>query len=80
MDRAAVAAARVSVRRRSQPGKFTLSGDGLCIGRGSGDAVSEDYKSPGEFKGGTILFVAVTVEKKQYLDLEKLAAAAFVVD
>jgi len=65
---------------KTQPGKFTLSGDGLCIGRDSGDAVSEDYKSPGEFKGGTILFVAVTVEKKQYLDLEKLAAAAFVVD
>jgi arylsulfatase len=52
---------------KTQPGKFTLSGDGLCIGRDSGDAVSEDYKTPGEFKGGTILFVAVTVEKKQYL-------------
>jgi arylsulfatase len=61
---------------KTQPGKFTLSGDGLCIGRDSGDAVSEDYKSPGEFKGGTILLVGVTVEKKQYLDLEKLAAAA----
>ncbi|MGE3144800.1 MAG: hypothetical protein AB7K35_04355 [Pseudorhodoplanes sp.] len=47
---------------------------------GGGDAVSEDYKTPGECKGGTILFVAVTVEKKQYLDLEKLAAAAFAVD
>ena len=65
---------------KTQPGKFTLSGDGLCIGRDSGDAVSEDYKTPGEFKGGTILGVAVTVEKKQYLDLEKLAAAAFAVD
>jgi hypothetical protein len=57
-----------------------LSGDGLCIGHDSGDAVSEDYKSPGEFKGGTILFVGVTVEKKQYLDLEKLAHAALAVD
>jgi arylsulfatase len=65
---------------KTQPGKFTLSGDGLCIGRDSGDAVSEGYKSPGTFKGGTILFVGVTVEKKQYLDLEKLAAAAFAVD
>lgn len=65
---------------RTQLGKFTLSGDGLCIGRDSGDAVSEDYKSPGEFKGGKILFVGVTVEKGQYLDLEKLAAAAFAVD
>ncbi|MGE3871964.1 MAG: arylsulfatase [Parvibaculaceae bacterium] len=65
---------------KTQPGKFTLSGDGLCIGRDSGDAVSEDYKSPGEFKGGKIRFVGVTVEKSQYLDLEKLAAAAFAVD
>jgi hypothetical protein len=65
---------------KTQPGKFTLSGDGLCIGRDSGDAVSEGYKSPGEFKGGKILFVGVTVEKKQYLDLEKLAAAAFATD
>jgi arylsulfatase len=65
---------------KTQPGKFTLSGDGLCIGRDSGDAVSEEYESPGEFKNGTILFVGVTVEKKQYLDLEKLAQAAFAVD
>lgn len=65
---------------KTQPGKFTLSGDGLCIGRDSGDAVSEDYKSPGEFEGGTILGVGVTVEKTQYLDLAKLAAAAFATD
>jgi arylsulfatase len=65
---------------KTQAGKFTLSGDGLCIGRDSGDAVSEEYESPGEFKGGTILGVGVTVEKKQYLDLQKLAAAAFATD
>jgi arylsulfatase len=65
---------------KTQLGKFTLSGDGLCIGRDSGDAVSEEYKSPGAFKNGTIQFVGVTVEKGQYLDLEKLAAAALAVD
>ena len=65
---------------RAQVGKFTLSGDGLCVGRDSGDAVSHHYKSPGAFKGGTILGVGVTVEKAQYLDLEKMAAAAFAVD
>ena len=62
---------------RTQPGKFTLCGDGLCVGRDSGDAVSEEYKAPGTFEGGTILGVGVTVEKAQYLDLETLAAAAF---
>jgi len=65
---------------KTQPGKFTLSGDGLCVGRDSGDAVSAGYTSPGEFKGGTIKFVGVSVEKAQYLDLERLAAAAFAVD
>jgi arylsulfatase len=65
---------------KTQPGKFTLSGDGLCIGRDSGDAVSQEYQTPGDFKGGTILGVGVTVEKAQYLDLEKLAAAALAVD
>jgi arylsulfatase len=62
---------------KTQPGKFTLSGDGLCVGYDSGDAVSKEYKSPGTFKGGTIFGVGVTVEKKQYKDLEKEAEAAF---
>jgi hypothetical protein len=65
---------------KTQPGKFTLSGDGLCVGRDSGDAVSQEYQAPGEFKGGKIQFVGVTVEKTQYLDLEKLAAAAMAID
>jgi len=65
---------------KTQAGKFTLSGDGLCIGRDSGDAVSQEYITPGEFKGGTIIGVGVTVEKAQYLDLEKLAAGALATD
>jgi hypothetical protein len=31
----------------------------------------------GEFNDGTILGIGVTVEKAQYLDMEKVAAAAF---
>src|SRR5262245_5097219 len=65
---------------KTQFGKFTLAGDGLCIGRDSGDAVSEEYKTPGEFKNGKIFAVGVTVEKTQYRDLEKAAAAAMAVD
>jgi arylsulfatase A-like enzyme len=65
---------------RAQVGKFSLSGDGLCIGYDSGDAVSEEYKSPAEFTGGTIKFVGVTTEKAQYLDLETMAAAAMSAD
>lgn len=65
---------------KTQPGKFTLSGDGLCIGRDSGDAVSKESATPAAFKGGVIKFVAITVEAAQYLDLEKLTAAAMAVD
>jgi arylsulfatase len=61
---------------KTQPGKFTLSGDGLCIGYDSGDAVSQEYASPAEFRGGTILGVGVSVEKAQYLDLEQEARRA----
>jgi arylsulfatase A-like enzyme len=65
---------------KTQPGKFTLCGDGLCVGLDSADAVSEEYKGSNPFNGGTIKFVGVTHEKAQYLDLETLARAAFSVD
>jgi hypothetical protein len=42
--------------------------------------VSQKYQSPGDLTGGTIQFVGVTVEKAQYLDLEKLAAATMALD
>jgi arylsulfatase A-like enzyme len=56
---------------KAQVGKFTLAGDGLCIGYDSGDNVSELYKTPGEFTGGVIQSVTVSVAQEQYLDLEK---------
>jgi len=65
---------------KTQAGAFSLTGDGLCVGYDSGDAVSQEYKSPGTFKGGTILGVGVTVEKAEYLDLEKEAQAKFMRD
>ena len=55
---------------KTQPAKFTLSGDGLCVGFDSGDAVSELYPSPSKFSGGKIEFVGVTVEGTAYIDLE----------
>jgi arylsulfatase len=65
---------------RAQVGKFTLAGDGLCIGRDSGDNVSQDSKAPGTFKGGTILGVGIDVSDESYLDLEAAAAGAFARD
>jgi hypothetical protein len=67
---------------RAQVGKFTLCGDGLCIGRDSADAVTKEYtpKTQGKFTGGTIQYVEVSVEKEQYRDLEREMAAALAVD
>jgi len=61
---------------KTQPAKFTLSGDGLCIGYDSGDAVSAEYMTPGTFHGGTIQGVGVTVEKASYEALELEAQRA----
>jgi len=61
---------------RTQLGKFTLAGDGLCVGFDSADAVSHQYKAPNAFKGGTILGVGVTVEKVAYENLEAEAKRA----
>ena len=55
---------------KTQPANFTLSGDGLCVGFDSGDAVSSLYKTPGTFKGGVIKGVGVTIEGTPYIDLE----------
>ena len=55
---------------KTQPAKFTLSGDGLCVGYDSGDNVSQLYQSPGTFKGGSIQAVGVTVEGTPYRNLE----------
>jgi arylsulfatase A-like enzyme len=67
---------------RTQTGKFTLCGDGLCVGRDSADAVAAEYtpETQGAFTGGTIEYVEVSVEKEQYRDLEREMAAALAVD
>jgi arylsulfatase len=64
-------------RIKNQPGYFELAGEGLCIGRDSGAAVTEDYpgQRPFRFTGGTIKRVAVDVSGQPYLDLERQAAA-----
>jgi arylsulfatase A-like enzyme len=55
----------------TQPGMFSLVGDGLCIGRDSGSAVTPDYDAPFAFSGGTIERVVIDVSGEQYVDHEK---------
>jgi arylsulfatase A-like enzyme len=64
-------------RIKTQPGPFTLAGEGLCVGRDSGEAVTDDYPGapPYRFTGGTLKRVAVDVSGEPYLDLEREAAA-----
>ena len=62
---------------KTQPGKFSLGGDGLCVGRDSSDPVSSDYPgtAPWAFTGGTINRVAVDVSGEPYVNLEREAVA-----
>jgi arylsulfatase len=64
-------------RIKTQPGKFSLAGDGLCIGRDSSDPVTADYpgQAPWRFTGGTIKRVAIDVSGEPYVDLEREAVA-----
>jgi hypothetical protein len=64
-------------RIQTQPGKFSLTGDGLCVGRDSADPVTDDYagSAPWAFPGGTIKRVAIDVSGEPYLDLEREAVA-----
>ena len=43
-------------RIKTQPGKFMIAGEGLCIGRDGGAGVTADYpgEQPWRFTGGTI--------------------------
>jgi arylsulfatase len=67
-------------RIKTQPGKFVIGGEGLCVGRDSGAAVTDDYpgERPWHFTGGTIKRVAVDVSGEPYLDLEREAVAMLV--
>ena len=64
-------------RIKTQPGAFSLAGEGLCVGRDSSDPVTTDYpgEAPYRFTGGTIDRVAVDVSGEPYLDLEREAMA-----
>jgi arylsulfatase A-like enzyme len=64
-------------RIKTQPGKFAIAGDGLCVGRDSSDPVTGDYpgEAPWAFTGGTINRVAVDVSGEPYVDLEREAVA-----
>ena len=61
----------------TQPGNFSLVGEGLNVGRDPGEPVTDDYSgtSPYAFTGGTIKEAIVDVSGDHYVDLEMEALA-----
>ena len=58
-------------RIRTQPGKFSIAGEGLNIGKDAGEPVTADYpgQAPWPFTGGTIHRAAVDVSGQPFVDL-----------
>jgi arylsulfatase A-like enzyme len=61
----------------TQPGNFSLVGEGLNVGRDPGEPVTDDYTgtSPYTFSGGTIKEAVVDISGEQFVDLEMEALA-----
>jgi len=69
-------------RIRTQPGKFSIAGEGLTIGKDSGEPVTTDYpgQAPWPFTGGTIHRAAVDVSGQPFVDLAAEVRMAFMRD
>ena len=65
---------------KTQAGHFALCGEGLSIGRDTGDPVSKEYTAHFPFTGGQILEVEVNIGDDLYLDTERTLAAAMARD
>ena len=69
-------------RIRTQPGYFSLAGEGLNVGRDGGEPVTDDYpgESPWALVGGTIHKALVDVSGEPFVDLAEEAKMAFARD
>jgi arylsulfatase len=65
---------------RTQPGHFSLAGEGLTIGRDSGDAVTKEYSPEFPLTGARIRVVEVNLGDDAYVDLERDFMAAMARD
>ena len=64
-------------RIMTQPGNFSLVGEGLNVGKDPGEPVTDDYPgtNPFAFTGGRIVKAIVDVSGEPFIDLEKEAIA-----
>ncbi len=67
---------------KTQPGKFSLAGEGLNVGKEGAEPVTDDYPgtSPWAFVGGTIHQATIDVAGEPWVDLESELAGAFARD
>ena len=68
-----------SARIKTQPGKFSLTGEGLNVGKDGGEPVTDDYPgtSPWALTGATAKRAIVDVSGEPFVDLAKEAVAIF---
>jgi arylsulfatase len=69
-------------RIKTQPGYFSLCGEGLNVGKDGGEPVTDDYPgdTPWAFVGGTIHKAIVDVSGEPFVDLAQEARMAFARD
>jgi hypothetical protein len=65
---------------RTIASRYSLCGEGLCVGYDGGDAVSSEYTPAFEFTGGRIVKVVFDVAGDAYVDVERHMAAALARD
>jgi arylsulfatase len=65
---------------RTMTGRYSLCGEGLCVGRDGGDPVSSKYKSQFQFTGGQVIKVTYDLADDQYVDVERKFAEALARD
>jgi arylsulfatase len=60
---------KVARQIQTQPAKFTLSGDGLCVGYDSADPITSEYEDEkGEFMNGRIKYVDISVQGAVFIN------------
>jgi arylsulfatase len=69
-------------RIKTQPGKFSIAGEGLNVGKEGAEPVTDDYPGgyPWVFIGGTIHKAMVDVSGTPFVDLASDARMAFARD
>jgi arylsulfatase len=65
---------------RAHPFTFGLAGGGVSVGRNLGQPVTQAYRAPFDFRGGTIHRAVVDVSGTPYADAERQVALAFARD